>query len=62
MPRLAEDLGHKVCIVIDVLRATTTLVTSFERGCHRVILANDLAEARSLKENFPEALLAGEKG
>jgi len=51
-----------VCIVIDVLRASSTIVTVFERGCERVVCAANIAEARRLHERLPDHLLCGESG
>ncbi|MCL5961953.1 MAG: 2-phosphosulfolactate phosphatase [Chloroflexi bacterium] len=63
LPGLAKDLQRKVCIVIDVLRATTTLVTMFERGCREVTLAVDVGEARLFSaKRDRDCLLVGELG
>ena len=32
VPQQADDWQHFVCIVVDVIRASTTLVTLFEQG------------------------------
>ncbi|MBI2862490.1 MAG: 2-phosphosulfolactate phosphatase [Chloroflexi bacterium] len=60
LPPLAGDVRGKVCLVIDVLRASTTLVTLFDRGCPEVILAENAAAARHLAPQF-NALLCGEE-
>ena len=46
VPRLASDVEAKVCIVIDVLRATSTLVVLIEKGVKEVVVCGTLAEAR----------------
>jgi len=46
VPRLASDVEAKVCVVIDVLRATSTLVVLIERGVREVVVCGTLAEAR----------------
>ncbi len=52
-----------VAIVVDVVRATTTLAVLFERGCHQVIATETIDAARSIRaELAPAALLAGEAG
>jgi 2-phosphosulfolactate phosphatase len=52
-----------VAIVIDVVRATTTLSVMFDRGCARVLVAGDIPEARALVAGAAEPLLlAGEAG
>lgn len=47
LPRDATRLAQRVALVIDVIRATTTLVTLFERGCRAVALANSVESARA---------------
>jgi 2-phosphosulfolactate phosphatase len=52
-----------VAIVIDVIRATTTLAVLFDRGCARVLVAGDIPAARAHAAEHPgEYLLAGEVG
>lgn len=52
----------RVCIVVDVLRASSTIVTLLERGCLRVVAAAHVDEARALKDRLPGHLLCGESG
>lgn len=48
-------------VVIDVVRATTTICVLFERGCRRVLLASSIAAAREARNALgPDWLLAGE--
>lgn len=50
-------------IVVDIIRATTTLSVLFERGCRRVLIAAGIAEARAFRDAGGRAmLLAGEVG
>ena len=50
-------------IVIDVVRATTTLSVMFDRGCARVLVAGDIPEARAVVARAAgPLLLAGESG
>ncbi|HEU5370588.1 MAG TPA: 2-phosphosulfolactate phosphatase [Ktedonobacterales bacterium] len=52
-----------VAVVIDVIRATTTLAVLFDRGCARVLVAGDIPAARTFAAGHPGAyLLAGEVG
>src|SRR5918998_2027632 len=60
LPRDITRLSSRVVLVIDVIRATTSLVTLFERGARSVMLAVDLAAARTAGRQHPEALLLGE--
>ena len=46
VPRLASEVEAKVCVVIDVLRATSTRVVLIERGVREVVVCGTLAEAR----------------
>jgi 2-phosphosulfolactate phosphatase len=49
----------KVCVVIDVLRATSTLVVLIERGVRQVVVCGTLAEARRVARRT-SYLLCGE--
>jgi 2-phosphosulfolactate phosphatase len=51
-----------VCIVVDVLRASSSIVTLLERGCERLVVAADIAEARRLHGRLTDHLLCGEAG
>jgi 2-phosphosulfolactate phosphatase len=54
LPNPAHDFDGDVCIVIDVVRATTTLVSLFDAGCEQVSLARsrfDAARVRALVGN-----------
>lgn len=47
-------------IVVDVIRATTTLAVMFERGVRQVYVARNVDAARTAHAALPGALLAGE--
>ena len=57
-------LTGRTAIVVDVLRATTTVVAACAAGCARVIPVADPCAARERARQFPpaEVLLAGERG
>lgn len=57
-PFLTEN---KICVVIDTLRATSTIVTAFQHGCKEIIPTDSLQKAESLykKSKF---ILGGESG
>lgn len=57
----AQDLAGKVCVVFDVLRATSTFITALANGAAAVIPVEDIAEALALRFQHPDALLAGER-
>lgn len=56
-----RDLRETVCVVFDVLRATSTMVTALGNGAAAVAPVSDIPEALSLKQRQPEILLAGER-
>jgi len=49
-------------VVIDVLRATTSIVVAFQHGCRSIHPVASAAEARSARAASPGAVLAGEQG
>lgn len=55
------DLSDKAAIVIDVLRATSTMVTALANGCHAVIPVREVEEARDKQKREPGTLLGGER-
>lgn len=59
--RARQDHDKAVCIVLDVFRATSSIVTALAHGASCVIPIEDPARARWLKGAFPDALLAGEE-
>lgn len=54
-------LKDKLALVIDVLRATSTMVTAFAHGCQGILPVLTPEEAFEKKLTFPEALLGGER-
>ena len=58
----APPAARGVCIVIDILRATTTLTTLLEYGATAVSVAYDAASAREEKRGDPAAPPPGEIG
>jgi 2-phosphosulfolactate phosphatase len=60
LPGQRVDVGNSICVVVDVLRASSSIVTLLERGCTEVVAAADVAEARRLGERLPDYLLCGE--
>jgi 2-phosphosulfolactate phosphatase len=49
-------------VVIDVLRATTSIVVAFQHGCRSILPVASLEEARRARATTPDAVLAGEEG
>ena len=56
-----RDLSGTVCVVFDVLRATSTIVTALANGATAVIPVAEIPEALALKRARPELLLGGER-
>jgi len=48
-------------VVIDVIRATSSIVLAFTHGCRTVFPAESEEEAHALKAAHPQALLCGER-
>lgn len=61
LPGQRFDVDKSVCVVVDVLRASSTIVTLLERGAADVVGAKDTAEARRLHSRLPDHLLCGEE-
>jgi len=61
LPGQRFDPANCVCVVVDVLRASSSIVTLLDRGAAEVMAAADIAEARRLHHLFPDSLLCGEK-
>jgi len=61
VPQQADGWEDRVCIVVDVIRASSTLVTLFERGVETVYVTAEVEAARRLARE-QDALLMGERG
>jgi 2-phosphosulfolactate phosphatase len=57
----AEAAGAPVGIVVDVLRATSTIVQALATGYERVYCTGEIGDARALRERLGEGLLGGER-
>jgi 2-phosphosulfolactate phosphatase len=56
-----RDLTHTACVVLDVLRATTSMITALANGAREILPVPDIVSALELKLRRPEVLLAGER-
>jgi 2-phosphosulfolactate phosphatase len=56
-----KALDDTACVVFDILRATSTIVTALANGAKVILPAVDIPEALELKRLLPDALLAGER-
>lgn len=62
LPEEGEDLARRAVVVIDVLRATTSLLVLVERGVSEVVIAPSVTEARRYRTRHRTVLAAGEEG
>jgi 2-phosphosulfolactate phosphatase len=58
----ARPRPESAAVVIDVLRATTSIVVAFQHGCRSILPVADFAEAQQARMVAPDAVLAGEQG
>lgn len=56
-----ERLSGNTAIVLDILRATSTIVTALACGCREVIPVETVAEALSIMQQRPGVILGGER-
>ena len=57
----AEEVSAPLGIVVDVLRATSTIVQARAHGYQRVLCCQEIEEARAIAAEHPGAKLAGER-
>src|SRR5947209_18518050 len=51
----------QICLVVDVIRASTSLVTIVERGASPILIAGDVSAARQAAVSGSDVVLAGEE-
>jgi len=56
-----QDLKNVVCVVFDVLRATSSMVTALANGARAIIPTEEIPEAVALRRRNRKLLLAGER-
>jgi 2-phosphosulfolactate phosphatase len=60
--RLPErDLGGTTCVVFDILRATSSMVTALAHGAAEIHPVKTIEEALELRKQMPDAVLGGER-
>jgi len=57
----AEEASAPLGIVVDVLRATSTIAQALAAGYERVLCCRALEDARELRRRMPDALVGGER-
>jgi len=50
-----------LAVVVDVLRATSTIAQALDSGYERVLCVGEIDEARRLRESTPDSLVGGER-
>lgn len=61
LPQLARPLEGQACIVVDVLRASSSIVAMLTGGASAILIAPTSDAARALAQRY-DALLCGEEG
>lgn len=56
-----RDLSRAVCVVFDILRATTSMTFALANAAAAVLPVNGIPDALVLRSKFSDALLAGER-
>jgi 2-phosphosulfolactate phosphatase len=56
-----RNLRETVCVVFDILRATSTMMTALANGSREILPVSEIAEALAIRQSRPEVLLAGER-
>ncbi len=58
-----EQLEHRLAIVVDVLRASTTICTAMQNGCKAIIPCDDIEKAHNIHASIGReaSLLCGER-
>src|SRR3990172_6130834 len=62
LPGQTVEREECVCVVVDVLRASSSVVTLLEAGAACVVAATGVEEARTLHGRLSDCLLRGEQG
>jgi 2-phosphosulfolactate phosphatase len=57
-----RDLSRSTCVVFDVFRATSVIVTALAHGAAAVIPVKEISEALDRRRQYSDALLGGERG
>ncbi len=57
----ARDLSATTCVVFDVLRATSSIITALAHGAAEIYPVCTIDEARALKASLADAVLGGER-
>ena len=56
-----RKLHHTLCVVFDIFRATSSMVTALANDAAAIIPVGEIPEALAIKRQTPDVLLAGER-
>ena len=56
-----RDLANTVCVVFDVFRATSSMITALANGAEAITPVSEIPEALAIRKQNPSVLLAGER-
>ena len=56
-----RNLDDSLCVVFDVFRATSSMVTALSNGASAILPVAEIPEALEIRKRIPDALLAGER-
>src|SRR5262245_56990779 len=56
-----RDLSGTTCVVFDVLRATSTMITALANGAEAILAVAEISDALAVRKENPSWLLAGER-
>ncbi|HLH53083.1 MAG TPA: 2-phosphosulfolactate phosphatase [Verrucomicrobiae bacterium] len=57
----SQDLSQTVCVVFDILRATSSMITALANGAEAILPVEKIADALAVRRAQPQVLLAGER-
>lgn len=57
----AEEAAAPVGVVVDVLRATSTIAQALAAGYERILCCKEIEDARGLRARIPDSLVGGER-
>jgi 2-phosphosulfolactate phosphatase len=60
-PLAERNLSDTVCVVFDVLRATSSMIAALGNGAAALLPVETIAEALAARQRQPDVLLAGER-
>jgi phosphosulfolactate phosphohydrolase-like enzyme len=56
-----RDLSAATCVVFDIFRATSSMITALANGASEIIPVAEISEALAIRKENPNVLLAGER-